>query len=283
MADTRPSARRSTTSGARSRPPSAGAGSPPARASSAPRRTVAAPGISGGAKTGSIELTEAEPTTIAPSSLVRRVWQRFQDVGFTPDFGVAGSRLLIALYRQLARDGTPIPADELARIAAEIGVSSDEATSLVEGAGERDDDGALRGIVGLSLNDHPHRFRVNGHELRNWCAIDPLLIAPPMTSAVELESADPQSGEPVRVKVAPDGAQAHEPGEAVISIVVPAPGATDSVEAVWMMFCNQVHFFASRATGERFFAERDAEVYFLSIEEAFELGRLVFAPVYEQL
>ena len=69
----------------------------------------------------------------------------------------------------------------------------------------------------------------------------------------------------------------------MISIVVPEAGATDSLEAVWMMFCQQVLFFASRATGERFFADREADVYFLSIEEAFELGRLAFAPVYEQL
>lgn len=222
-------------------------------------------------------------TTAPSTTIAKKVWDRFQAEGFTPDFGPEGSRLLIALYRRLAAEGRPITADELEELAQGAGVTSEEARSLVERAGELDDDGAIRGIVGLSLNPHPHKFLIGGHELRNWCALDPLLIAPTMTEAVELESDDPRSGEPIRVSVSPSGVQAHEPTTAVVSIVVPESGATDSVEAVWMMFCHQVHFFTSRESGEQFFSGRDIEVYFLTIEEAFELGRLTFGPVYAQL
>ena len=73
------------------------------------------------------------------------------------------------------------------------------------------------------------------------------------------------------------------PEQAVISIVVPEPGATDSLEAVWMLFCHQVRFFTSREAGEQFFASKAYEVYFLTLEEAFALGRLAFAPLYQQL
>ena len=227
---------------------------------------------------GSLQMTTAPSTTIA-----EKVWDRFQAEGFTPDFGPEGSRLLIALYRRLAAEGRPITVGEVKELAKGAGLTTEEARSLVERAGELDDDGAVRGIVGLSLNAHPHKFLVNGHELRNWCALDPLLIAPTMSGDVELESDDPRSGETIRVSVTPSGVQAHEPTTAVVSIVVPESGATESVEAVWMMFCHQVHFFTSRESAEEFFSGRDIEVYFLTIEEAFDLGRLTFGPLYAEL
>lgn len=221
--------------------------------------------------------------TSTSSTVVERVWERFQEVGFTPDFGPEGARLLIALYRRLAAEGRPITLDEVADLAAQNDVSVDAARDLVEHTAERDEDGSVRGIVGLSLNEHPHAFRVNGLELRTWCALDPLLIVPAMTADVEVESADPATGEPIRVSLSPGGVNGYNPSEAMVSIVVPEPGATDSVEAVWMMFCHHVHFFTSREAGERFFEQKDMEVYFLTIDEAFELGRVTFAPLYREL
>ena len=217
------------------------------------------------------------------SPIVAKIWQRFQDVGFTPDFGPEGSRLLIALYRRLAAEGRPIPPHEVEELAERFDVSVEAAADLIERSSERDDDGAVRGIVGLSLNDHPHRFRVGEHELRNWCALDPLLIMPIMTKDVALESTDPQNGEVVYVAVSPDGVSAQEPEQAVMSIVVPAPGATDSLGDVWMTFCHQVHFFSSREAGEQFFADKDFEIYFLTLDEAFVLAQLTFAPLNQEL
>ena len=105
---------------------------------------------------------------------------------------------------------------------------------------------------------------------------------PAMTEDMRLESADPQTGELVRVAVTADGIQTQEPADAVMSIVVPGPGSTDSVGAVWMMFCQQVHFFGSRASAEQLFQDKDEEVYFLTLAEAFTLAGLVFAPLYAQ-
>ena len=80
----------------------------------------------------------------------------------------------------------------MAELAVSVDVSPAETAAMTERTRERDDDGAVRGIVGLSLNEHPHRFRVGDHELHNWCALDPLLIMPTMTVDVALESADPR-------------------------------------------------------------------------------------------
>ncbi|GMQ94542.1 MAG: organomercurial lyase MerB [Acidimicrobiia bacterium] len=217
------------------------------------------------------------------TALAETVWDRFQAVGFTPDFGPDLSRFLIALYRRLAAQGQAITANQIEELAETTNVPPELAHMFVEQAGERDEDGAVTGIVGLSLNKHPHKFLVHGHELTTWCALDPMLIAPAMTEAVELESDDPTSGESIRVSVDPSGVQIYEPTTAVVSIVIPKSGATDNLESVWGMFCHQVHFFASRESGEQFFSDNDDEVYFLTIEEAFELGQLTFGPVLEQL
>ncbi len=223
-------------------------------------------------------MTDDSPTT----ALAETVWDRFQAVGFTPDFGPDLSRFLIALYRRLAAQGRTITANEIEELAETADVSLELAQMFVEQAGERDEDGTVMGIVGLSLNKHPHKFLVHGHELTTWCALDPMLIAPTMTEAVELESNDPRSGEPIRVSMTPNGVQAYEPATAVVSIVIPGSGATDNLESVWGMFCHQVHFFTDRESGEQFFSGRDIEVYFLTIEETFELGKLTFGPILSQ-
>jgi alkylmercury lyase len=218
------------------------------------------------------------PTT----ALAETVWDRFQAVGFTPDFGPKESRLLIELYRNLAAEGRPITADEVEKLAERSDVTLEAARTFVERAGEQDQQGSVRGIVGLSLNKHAHKFLVRGHELTTWCALDPMLIVPTMTEPVEVESNDPRSGEPIKVSVSPNGVQAYEPATAVVSIVIPESGATFNFESVRKAFCHQVHFFTSRESGEQYFSERDTEVYFLAIEEAFELGQLTFGPILAQ-
>ncbi|MEE8458184.1 MAG: hypothetical protein V3S28_09045, partial [Acidimicrobiia bacterium] len=122
-----------------------------------------------------------QPQTI---SLAETVWSRFQSVGFTPDFGPDVSRLLIGLYRLLAAEGHPITPDEVEQLAKTVGVAPEMARMFVEQAGERNEEGAVVGIVGLSLNKNPHKFLIHGHELTTWCALDPMLIAPAMTGPV---------------------------------------------------------------------------------------------------
>ena len=57
------------------------------------------------------EETDMTNTATTRSELVGKIWERFQEVGFTPDFGPGGSKLLIALYQQLAHSGQPIRLD----------------------------------------------------------------------------------------------------------------------------------------------------------------------------
>lgn len=221
--------------------------------------------------------------TSAPvsSALVEKMWSRFKEVGFTPDFGPGGSQFLVAVYRRLASTGEPIPAEEALKIAAAAGMEPAEVLDMLEHSAERDEDGAVQGIVGFSLNEFAHSFTVGDNRLSTWCALDPLFIAPIIGRETLIESADPQTGEAVSVTVEGDEVTSHSPADAVVSIVIPkSDEAAESVEAVWMLFCDHVHFFASKASAEAHFAGKDAEVYFPSVAEAFELGSVAFAALH---
>ncbi len=214
-------------------------------------------------------------TTATESPLVAKVRQRFADVGFGTGFGPEESRLTVRLYRRLARDAQPVSPSEVVALAAEVGMERDEAERMMQCCAERDEAGNVRGIIGLSLNDHPHKFRVNGKELATWCALDPMFIAPAVGRDVVVATVDPSNGSSIRVQIPLDGAVSGEPDTAVLSVVIPA-GQAESVEAIWMQFCNHVHFFRDRESGEAYFSDKEMEVYFLSLGEAFELGRALF-------
>jgi len=66
----------------------------------------------------------------------------------------------------------------------------------------------------------------------------------------------------------------------VVTIVVINPTQENlaSVPAIWNTFCRQIHFFASREEAEQWAAGR-ADIDILDVEQAFELGQLLWARV----
>ena len=81
------------------------------------------------------------------------------------------SRLLIRIWRTLAK-GRPVSGEQIDQMIADLGLNQDEAGEFLTGVTERDSGDSIVGIFGLSLNDHPHRFSVNGASLTTWCAED---------------------------------------------------------------------------------------------------------------
>ena len=128
--------------------------------------------------------------------------------------------------------------------------------------------------MGLSLNDTPHRFYVNGAQMSAWCAEDTLFLPTVLNQSASVESVSPVSREKVRLTVSPQGVEEVDPAGAVVSIVIVDPDETNmgSVEAIWGTFCHHIFFFASREEAERWTAGRD-DIEILSVEEAYELGR----------
>jgi len=191
-------------------------------------------------------------------------------VAYGPDL----SRLLVRLMRELAQ-GRPLPRERVDQIIGDLGIAREGAYRFLREVAERDADGEVFGIMGLSLNETPHRFYVNGARMFTWCAGDALFVPAVLGRTATVESKSPVSGERVKLKVSPQGVEEVHPVGAVVSIVIvdPDQAKTGSVEAIWGTFCHHIFFFASREEAGRWAAGRD-NIEILSVEEAYELGRL---------
>jgi vacuolar-type H+-ATPase subunit B/Vma2 len=76
------------------------------------------------------------------------------------NYGPDRSRLLIRVMRLLAH-GEPVEGERVDQIIANLGITHDDANQFLRQITERDERDRIVGIMGLSLNDHPHRFMVN--------------------------------------------------------------------------------------------------------------------------
>ncbi len=207
---------------------------------------------------------------------IARKWNGASEaLNLSPD----NSRLLIRVWRTLAK-GLPVSGEQIDQMIADLGVNQDEAGEFLRGVTERDSSDSIVGIFGLSLNDHPHRFTVNGASFTTWCAEDALFLPPMLKQTATVESYSPVSKEKVRLTVGPERVEEVSPADAVLSIVTLDPSMVDtsSVEAIYGNFCEQIHFFASREDAERWAAGRD-NIDILSVEEGYELGKQVFAEL----
>ena len=197
------------------------------------------------------------------------------------DYGPGHSRLLLRVMRRLAQ-GNPVTGAQVDEIVAELGLTPKDADPFLRKVTERDAEGQIVGIMGLSLNDYPHRVQVNGVTLSAWCAEDTLFLPAMLQQTITVESPSPISKEKIRLTVSPQRVEAVSPTSAVISIVVvdPTEDSMASVEAIWMTFCNHILFFASREEAERWAAGRPAtRIAVVTVDEGFDLGRQLWSRV----
>src|SRR5713226_6296101 len=195
---------------------------------------------------------------------------------FTPDV----SRLTVRLWREIARGG-PVSPQRVEQIASALDIEQQTAHEVLDKMCERDGDGNVVGIAGLSQNQHPHRFTVNGTRLATWCAWDSLYLPVILQQTALVSSQCPVTGEVIRLTITPEGVTSYQPESAAISIVIPQPTTSglESVEEIWMTFCHHIHFFASPQVAQEWVAARGQEIAILTVEEAFELGRLTLSEV----
>jgi alkylmercury lyase len=182
------------------------------------------------------------------------------------------SRLQIRLVQALA-EGQAITSEQVERLATAVGLTPDDARRFLECRTERDSDNKVVGIMGLSLNETPHRFEVDGTRLWTWCAVDTLFLPAVLDRPAKVESRSPLTGERVHLTVWPDRVAEINPPGAVVSFVV-APNNPDlsSVATIWGTFCHHIFFFPTPAEAETWAAGRP-DIEILSVEEAYTLGR----------
>ena len=137
----------------------------------------------------------------------------------------------------------------------------------------RDDRGRVVSFWGQGIDklDPEYRLIADGSTTYAWCALDTLFIPGILGKEVRVEASDPISGEAVSVVVDGDGVREVTPAGALVSMLIPdEPFGYDVIES----FCHRVLFFASDQTGASWIT-RHKEATLLSVEQAFELGRVL--------
>jgi alkylmercury lyase len=183
-----------------------------------------------------------------------------------PTLHPAEQRLALELYRLLLA-GQPVTTRDLASSAGFDEGVVEEALGRWPGV-FRDRKGRIVGFWGLAIRGMPHRMTTDQGAITTWCALDPLLIAPLVTDEARVESADPVSGESIRLTVTRGGVRDLTPANGRVSMLAPdGPFGHDVVES----FCHSVHFFASEATAQSWVADHPG-TFVLTVNEAFDVA-----------
>lgn len=196
-----------------------------------------------------------------------------------PYFDEPSRRIALATYRRLA-EGTPAPVEDIADRAGESMELTQRLLRLWPGV-FREDRGDVVGFWGLTIGKlvPTHAVEVEGRRLFAWCAWDTLFLPGIFGAEARVESTCPVTKETISLVVRPDGVAETSHPQAVVSFLVPS---TLFDADVIQSFCHFVHFFASREAGESWTAKHPG-TFLLSLEDAFELGRLVNARNFPSL
>ena len=222
-------------------------------------------------------------TTPIEISTAEEVHEQLDRAGVRLEIQPDTARLVVRTLRRLA-DGHPVRMTEVDELASDL-QGAEEAVDFIKQMTEKDDDGNVVGLVGLSLNDHPHDFEVGGQDIHAWCAWDTLFLPQVLGETAHVVSKDPATGDEVRLKISPDGVERAQPDDVLVSIVIPDEeiGESGDAEQIQAVFCNFVHFFTSADTAATWFSERDMPVKFLTLDEAVKLGPLHLADLMAQV
>lgn len=196
------------------------------------------------------------------------------------DYGAENLHLLVRIVRELA-SGQPVSGETVEDLVRELGIEHDTAGRFLRSVTERDDADNIVGALGLSLNEHPYSFTVNGASMTAWCAQDTLFLPVMLGQVAEVVTNSPESGTPIELTVGPEGVTAVRPGGSVMSTILLDPDVIhmETPFDMQMHFCRNIHFFANQGEVATWALERPGIVS-LTLDEAFELGGHLFPEAY---
>lgn len=131
---------------------------------------------------------------------------------------------------------------------------------------EWDDQKRLVGF-GLTLNETPYGYEVNGHKMWTACAGDSLLFPMIIGKPGRLTSPCFVTNEPIAIDLTPETLESITPNSAVISIVSPH---VDDFTKVRGLICDHQHFFKNAAVTEGWHKEHPGAVI-MPVAEAYKL------------
>jgi hypothetical protein len=166
---------------------------------------------------------------------VKQLADKMNRAGVPGDYGPGMSRLLNRIWREVA-EGRLVTPERAHEIITVLGVSGVEAHAFLDKMAEKDDNGNIIGILGLSQDARwAHGLTVNGMALRTWCAWDQFFLAQVLNQTVLGESRCPVSDREIKITISPGGVRSCEPSTAVVSIVTLDPDKHDKrkLEELW--------------------------------------------------
>ena len=201
-----------------------------------------------------------------------------------PELSLAEQRMAMALYRELMR-GEPVRHEQLATA---LDLPTREVVDALERPALRwlvfyDDERRVVGFGGLAVVEMSHRFTIRGRTLYTWCAWDSLFLPEILGEVAEIESACPQTKQPIRLTVGPDGVRAVEPQDTVVSFLLPDPREFEQTTTETIKgFCHYVYFLSSPEAGERWTAQHEG-TFVLSLDEAVALAGMNNAARFDKV
>ncbi|MCB0976923.1 MAG: hypothetical protein KDB02_05640 [Acidimicrobiales bacterium] len=186
-------------------------------------------------------------------------------------------RVALATYELIAT-GKPARVD---RIAEGAGVDIEEVEEWMSDwpAVFRDEDGAITGFFGLSVNDgFAHRFDTDEYgRAWTWCTYDPLFIAKVLGVTARVSSNCPVTGTPVTLTVTPEGVRDLDPPTAVMSMLPPDRA---SFRDLITTLCHFIWLFETAEAAESWTAQNPG-TFVISVDEGFEIGRRMTDQVFD--
>ena len=169
--------------------------------------------------------------------------------------------------KKLLINGTPVKHGEIASV---LNIPVEDVPDLLKKIPdiELDKTGNVRGS-GITLNPTHHNFYIKGHHLYTWCAFDTLFFPVILNETAIIESKCPASDVIVKLTVSPEKIESMEPGNAVISIII--PDESDACCNVRSAFCNKIFFFDSEKSAVQWIKDKD--IIIMPVYNAFLLGQ----------
>jgi len=175
----------------------------------------------------------------------------------------------------LLAQGSPLSIEEIAKAA---GAEPGQVEEAVDAARcERDAQGRLIDLYGMTLTPTVHRLTIDGKILFSCCALWAHVIAKLVNSTVRVESVDPVRRELVRLSVSPDGVESVDPTGAVATLAVATQEAID--RDICEAFCCQVRHFVSHESAEEFAAVKPTS-HVLELSELQEAAELLHQAIW---
>ena len=187
----------------------------------------------------------------------------------------------IVLYRLLA-GGNSITPPELTQALEWTGVTGAHflTSSNLRNLVEWGPDQTVIGFGGLTTRHSRHSLVVDDRRLYTWCAWDAMFIPELLGVTAMIESACPETGNPVRLRVDSKGIERMSDREPVLSFTVPDQASQiTSADQTILSFCSYVNLFDSRQAGTTWISTRPG-TFLLSVADGFTLAKRYNAARY---